>query len=206
MEMKKEEKIVPPQQVGEQSGSEVREEAGTREEAVQRFILAKSRLLDINRWHELSGAASATFRLTDAHGHLRQRSPQIGDLIRIDLPGPGPSAGDGFDWVRIETIEDESDPEGEKEFFAFRVRPVRSPGSGDNSSAHFYTSDATSSFIVQREGNTLTAAEKGRNEVSNTDAESFLDKIRNALVALGAKSGLAKPQWKSLMEGVLQKR
>ena len=67
----------------------------------------------------------------------------------------------------------------------------------------FFKEDATSTFIVERDGNNLRAAVHGRNELPNTKADKPLDKARNAIVGLGAMLGLSNPQWKSLVKGIL---
>jgi len=36
----------------------------------------------------------------------RQRRALEGDFIKVDIPGPGPGVGNGYDWVRIESIEE----------------------------------------------------------------------------------------------------
>lgn len=198
------EKIVPSQKKGTQTGANATIELQSLEEATKLFKTAKYRLLDINQWDKLCGAASATFQLTDKSGNNYSGPPRIGDLIRIDLPGPGTVSGEGYDWVRIEAFEDKSDSVSENESFAFRVRPIQSPDATDKEVSHFYTDDATSSFIIKRDRNRIEASEKGRNEKTNTDAQSFFDKIRNVFVAAGAKNGLAYPQWKSLVEGLIQ--
>ncbi|MFY9308603.1 MAG: hypothetical protein WAQ28_06060 [Bacteroidia bacterium] len=198
------EEIIPEQKTGSYTGATATVELNSRNEAVELFKVAKSRLLNINNWDEYSGAASATFELTDSNGKGISAPPQTRNLIRIDVPGPGTFAGQGFDWVCIEAIEDGSDPDAENEFFAFRVRPAKNPDASDDAPSHFYTDDATSTFIIERNGNTVSASEKGRNEESNTETGNILDKARNVIVATGAKNGAAYPQWKSLMEGLLK--
>jgi hypothetical protein len=128
--------------------------------------------------------------------------PVKGNLIRIKLPAPPNQQGDGFDWVRIEEFENSKDLLKDEELFGFRVRPVENPLSRSGESAHFYTSDATSSFLVMRKSCTISAMEKGRNEVPNASG-SFLNKIRNILIAIPAMLGLSKPQWKNLTDGIL---
>ncbi len=196
--------IIPEQKTGSHTGATAIARLNSRSEAVELFKKAKSRLLDINSWDTYSGIASATFELRDASGKKTSGTPRPGNLIRIDLPGPGTVSGEGFDWVCIEALEDSGDQDSEEEFFALRVRPVKKPASNDEAPSHFYTDDATSSFIVERKGNSVSACERGRNEKPNTEVNKIVDKVRNAIVAMGAKNGLAYPQWKSLMEGLLK--
>jgi len=200
--------ILPKQHKGAQTGAEAHREANSVEEARHIFTEARRRMLDISNWHRY-GMPGSVFTLTDSDGRPVRRHAQLYDHIRIDLPGPGPVSGDGYDWVYIEAVKAENDPGRDSDFFAFRVRPVPNPahknkeGKEDADTSHFYTDDTTSTFILERSGQRVTAAEKGRNEVPNTQASGAADKIRNTLVAAGAAMGFASIQWKSLMEGWL---
>ena len=197
-------KIVPPQEKGRKTSAEAHIDNPTRDEAIVVYQEAKRKLMDINQWDEYAGAASGTFHLTDPMGNLVDRIPQMGDLIRINIPGPGPISGDGYDWVCIEAYLETIDHERDLDLFAFRVRPVPYPFSEDEVPAHFYSDETTSTFLLQRAGTRVTAAEKGRNEIPNTETENIIDKIRNSAVAFGASMGIAIPQWKALMEGILR--
>ena len=204
MDKKVEHKIIPEQKKGMQTGASSEVEADTKAEAVKIFQRARQRLLDINNWQEFAGEGGAEFRLTNIRGNVVHRAPQVGDLVRIDLPGPGPKAGDGYDWVRIEAIEDNSDPQAEFESCAFRTRPFKHPLKPDDEVKHFYTDEATSSFVVERLGNKVRAYEAGRNEKANTEASEVYDKVRNAMVATGARMGISIIQWKALVTGFLK--
>lgn len=195
--------LISPQKEGQTTGAFEKTEANDRDEAVHVYQLAKQRMMNINNWKNLAGIGSADFHLADSSGRLLERLPQTGDLIRIDLPGPRPVSGNGYDWVRIEAIEDSSDAGKDEDFFGFRTRPVQSPFISENTSSHFYTTEATSSFVLHRKKNTVIAMEEGRNEIPNTKAEKLTDKVRNTAVALSAMFGLAAPQWKKLMKGIL---
>jgi len=85
------------------------------------------------------------------------------------------------------------------------VRPATNPKNERKDIAHFFSEASTSSFIVKRDGNKITAAVYGRNEKPNTNTEKVTDKIRNAAIAAGAISGLSKLQWKSLVNGLVKK-
>jgi hypothetical protein len=43
----------------------------------------------------------------------------------------------------------------------------------------------------------------GRNEKPNLNTKAVIDKLRNAIVGVTAIAGLNKPQWKSLVMGLL---
>ncbi|HEY0029672.1 MAG TPA: hypothetical protein VGC65_02850 [Bacteroidia bacterium] len=204
--MKKEnkQKIVPAQEEGTETGAKQETIATTAEEAHKIFTTAKNRLLTIEHWSDYSKIAIAKTMLCDDHGALIGRKPEIGDYIRIDLAGPGPKAGDGYDWVRIEEMKDCFSLEEDEESFAFRVRPASNPSNPDGDVSHFYTSDATSTFIIERKGKKVSASEIGRNEIPNTDTEKTVDNVRNAVVAAGGRIGLSSAQWSLLMAGILE--
>src|SRR5687768_10463112 len=104
--MSSEERIVPEQSSGIQTNTESFEELSSVEEARQFYEEVKHRLLHINRWHDMAGNLTADFQLTDARGNEVERAVQQGDHFKIDIPGPGPVSGDGYDWVQVETVEE----------------------------------------------------------------------------------------------------
>ena len=196
-------KIVPGQYEGGQTGASEFVEASCREEAVKLFSESKERMQDINNWEHICSGESAGFCLTDKKGNEINTIPEIGNLIRIDLPGPGSKKGDGYDWVRIEEIEEQINDESDEELFAFRVRPTNNPMLPSGPIAHMFKAYATSSFILYRSENIVRMSQEGRNEIPNTDVTGVTDKIRNAVVSLFATLGLSIPQWKKLVRGIL---
>jgi hypothetical protein len=206
MEIEHKTEIVSEQKQGGHTGAKAKTELPSRHDAILLFNEAKHRLLDINHWHKLCGKGSAVFHLTDEKGNLLEHDhPQRGMLIRIQLPAPRNANGSGYDWVRIEEFEHQKNLLKDEEIFGLRVRPTTDPlSSQKNGAAHFFTREATSSFLIIRVANTVKALEKGRNEVPNTWPRSWLGKMRNAFVAAGAMVGLSHAQWKSLVNGLLK--
>jgi hypothetical protein len=177
----------------------------TRHDAILLFETAKSRLLDVNNWHRLCGPPTGEFQLTDADGNeLSHKEARVGNLIRIKLPAPSNAEGEGYDWVRIEEFENRKDLLKDQDVFGFRVRPVKSPFHRDPAAAHFYTSGATSTFLIVRVSSKVTAMEKGRNEVPNGKVRAAISKFRNLLIAVGAWFGLSKSQWTKLVKGIIK--
>ena len=193
------EEVVPEHNNGIQTNTESSIELSNEKEAQKFYEEAKQRLLTINSWHQYAGNASADFSLTDDKGNPINRSPQKGDHFKIDIPGPGTDTGEGHDWVQVEAIEEDEDSIG------IMVRPVTNPTNDRKDVAHFFSEDATSTFIVKREGKKILAGVYGRNEKPNTNTETLKDKLRNAAVATGAISGFSKLQWKSLVNGLIKK-
>lgn len=198
--------IVPEQKTGAKTDVVSTEEFPSIDEARAFFQQCKQRLLNINGWSKLGGKASADFKLADKDGNEVQRSvAERGDHFKIDIPGPGTITGEGYDWVKIEDIEDSTDGTEDQEVVALRVRPTGNPNNDKTDVAHFFTDEATSSFIVQRKGNVVSAEVHGRNEKPNTAADAVIDKTRNTMVAAGAMAGFSEVQWKSLVNGLLGK-
>ena len=193
------EEVIPENHSGIQTNTESYIEISKTEELRQFFSLVKSRLLHINSWHELAGKATADFQLCNDKGQPVDRKPQTGDHIKIDIPGPGSVTGEGDDWVRIEEVIEENDSA------CIRVRPATNPLNERKDIAHFFSEEATSTFMVRLDENKIIAGVYGRNEKPNTDSEKLIDKIRNTAIATGAISGFAKLQWKNLVLGLIKK-
>ena len=192
-------KVVPEQHEGVQTNTESSSELATDEAAKNFFKLAKRRLLTINEWHQYAGKATADFQLTDKNGTPVHRSPEKGDHLKIDIPGPATVSGEGHDWAQIEAIEEDENSIG------IRVRPATNPTNERKDVAHFFSGETTSSFMVKRQGRKVIAGVYGRNEKPNTNTETLTDKLRNTTVAAGAISGFSKLQWKSLVNGLVKK-
>jgi hypothetical protein len=198
-----EKEVIPTQRSGAESNTEETITLSGKEQAKQFYETAKQRLLDVNNWEVLCGAGSANFQLTDMAGNDVQRTVQPDDHFKIDIPGPGSLTGEGYDWVKIENVE-EQPLKNDEAAVIIRVRPATNPKGGGNDVAHFFSDDATSNFVVKLSGNTVTAAVYGRNELPNTKAENPVDKARNTMVALSAVAGVSKLQWKSLVKGLIK--
>lgn len=195
--------MVPPQHTGKPIDAKTSLEVLPMEEAKAFFDLAKTRLQRVSAWHTLAGKLLAEFSLMDPEGNAVDREPQPGDYLRIDIPGPGsPSAG-GYDWVRVEEVENKHD--GDTETYGFRVRPAQAPksSSAPGEVAHFYAPEATSTFLVSRNGSQLRAEIFDRNIKPNNDSDSAVDKLRDSVVGAFGAAAFSKIQWQRLTEGLL---
>ena len=191
---------VPPQKEGAKSDIKYCVRAFGEREGLDLYNKARKNLLDINRWQEFAGKLSAEFRLTDPFGKLVERLPLQGDYIRIHLPT---AATDKFEWVRIEAIKEQAHHE-KLNWIMMRVRPSDPPRQQEETE-HFFSKEATSSFIVERTGRKVQASVRGRNELPNLETPGLFNKIRNIFIGLGAMLGLNYPQWKGLVRGLLTK-
>ena len=174
----------------------------TEQLAKEHFELVKKRFLDVNSWEMFAGEEKASFSVRDQEGKLILEPPKVGNYFRIQIPGLHNASGDGFDWVIVEEMEEESSPHVESIFL--RVRPSEDPTENSTTTTHFFCEKATSNFIIKREHNKVSAEVHGRNEEPNTEEVSTIEKVRNFLVAVGGIIGGSKFQWKSLTEGLIK--
>jgi len=163
------------------------------------------RLLTIENWHTLAGVASASFTLVDSQGSPLERAPQSKDYIKIDIPGPGSTTGDGFDWVMIEDIKKDYIVDVAASF-GMRLRACANPLHEGTGTAHFFGHHATSNFVITLKDATVNAFYHGRNEKPNVENVPLMDKLRNTFVASGAMVGLSNLQWSALLKGLLSEK
>ena len=196
--------IVPPQVEGDESNDSHRVVCDNKADAIVLYYMARKRLLNVNSWQKLSKTPlSANFSLYDSKGNVVSRLADERDFMGIDIPGPGPVDGTGFDWVKIEKITIKQDEEKDEDMISMRVRPSAPPKKEDKPVAHFFSSEATSTFIIRRIGKVVTAEVHGRNERPNLEVDKERDKVRNKIVSAVAINGLADFQWKELVVGLL---
>lgn len=172
-------------------------------EAVKTFKRAAMRLKNAHLWHKLCGALSAEIIITGSDGKIVNRLAEKNDYFKIDIPGPGMREGDGYDWVKVLDIQEQMNETGDAEMIALTVGSSGNPATAGNETAHFFKEGATSTFIIQRKGNIVTASYHGRNELPNTDVKRLTDKLRNTVVAIGAYGGLSELQWQALIKSFL---
>ncbi|MCL8000549.1 hypothetical protein M8994_20370, partial [Brucella sp. 21LCYQ03] len=194
--------MIPEHKKGKRVDCSSSTEFSTGEEAKQFFLVAKERLLDINDWNEVAVLPSSVFQLADSNGAHLEREAQEGDLVKIDILGPGLPSSDGYDWVRIEQILEETTSKSQK--VSITLRPTTDPTQTEKDIAHFFKNIATSTILLEQKDNEVSAQYAGRNELINDENEGIADTIRNALIGLGVKLGGSYPQWKALVAGIVK--
>ncbi|RYY56925.1 MAG: hypothetical protein EOO09_04390 [Chitinophagaceae bacterium] len=196
--------IVPPELRGKNTKlfSSARCESTTS--AKELYNLARQRLLSPGEWHKHAGRLSAEFDMFDENKIETNELAKPGWFIRIDIPGPGPKSGDGFDWVKIDLIEDARCGDLE-DHIGLRVVPSINPFNPGDAESHFLERGSSSTFIVNRVAEQVFASYFGRNEKINFHPNSMLEKARNGIVGLTAFAGLSELHWKSLINGFLAK-
>jgi len=196
--------IIPENNRGAKSDTTSTETFTDIAEAKRHFQVVRQRLISVSKWHEYAGVASAEFTLTDSQGNHKEDFVQEGDRFKINIPAPGTTSGEGYDWVQVEKIEEGNNQEEDWEYILIKVRPTDNPSTADNNTAHFFSDNANSYFLVKRIGTEVSAEVHGRNEQPNTETDKITDKIRNTIVAIGAIFGISKAQWKSLTSGLVK--
>lgn len=163
----------------------------TEQEAIAAFERSKQKLFNVNNWTKLSGVNS-TFELYDDRGRRTTALiPKLGYYLKIILP-----ASTIENWVKITDLREEEN------LAEFVVHPSKQPkelGEGDAEVEHFFIKEASSTFRVTREGNTIHGFEIGRNEGINNQGEEAGDRaVLNTFVAEGGWAIFQELQWDKL--------
>src|SRR5689334_17130111 len=98
--------IIPSQYTGKEIESRTSKTFDTETTAKEFFELAKQRLLDVNNWNKIVGMITAAFHIIDKNGNEVKRNVEKNDYLKINIPGPGNSEGDGYDWVQVEELKE----------------------------------------------------------------------------------------------------
>src|SRR5699024_3282936 len=125
---------IPSQYEGKQLDLNAGRDFDTDNAAKQFYQVVKRRHLRAFEWYDIAEIPAATFSLSDENGEEILREMRVGDLIRIDIPGPGSPKGDGYDWVRVDKID-----EDHGDLFSITLRPTSNPREADEEVAHFFT-------------------------------------------------------------------
>jgi hypothetical protein len=196
--------LIPQNKEGKKITASSSAHFGNHDEAAAFYQTARERLLSVGNWHQLAGRLSPEFMLTDEQGNEVNRIPREGDYFRIDIPGPGSQAGEGYDWARVEGVNEVN--QGATQSMAIMVRPASNPKNDDPQVAHFLSGKSSSTFMVALENNLVTASIYDRNIEANEETKKPVDKLRNALAGFGAKHGFSKWQWQTLTDAIVENK
>lgn len=175
-------------------------EAFSHKEAIALFALARNRLFDINNWHVFTGYDPGTFRLVNAKGEVLNRTPRMGDLIRIDIKKPGIQLLKKNEWMMVEEMHEAYDHTHDEDYCELKIRPVYDPDSPRSKHGYFYTEDACMVFIVQRQGKIVITGEKGSNQELQANAQQVF-KLSSAQSDFIAE--LHNVQWETIIKNLL---
>ncbi|MET0462204.1 MAG: hypothetical protein ABW007_03590 [Chitinophagaceae bacterium] len=193
--------LVPTQEKGKQLDLSEKRSFPDKEAAGQGFETSSDRLLLPQGWNKLCGKASATFAVIAPDLEEVDRPVNEGDFLRINIPGPGSDAGEGYDWVKVAMIE--SGEEDAVHRLGIKLEPVSNPESPDDTTAHFFEAGSSSTLEIIWEDKNVEARYHGRNEVINNETGKLSDNVRNTVVGAGAKAGLSEAQWGALLKALI---
>lgn len=150
------------------------------------FKTVSNRLLDVNTWHRLSDSILPAFKVVDDDGSPLSRPVQQSDRIRIE---PMSNESGINDFLRIESVQYESDPARESEALTIGVSRIPDPDFKVLES-RLPESDVVATFRVLRKGLNITA--ELLDEVSSEDETK-----KNPML------GVYRIQWRSFVNGIL---
>ena len=176
--------------------------ANTVDKAKANYKELQRRLVAVNEWHTFSEKIKAEFILVTPINDQPTDELKVGNLIKIDIPGPGSPSGSGFDWTEISKVE--TDDDEEFPYFAFTLKPCPAPDTKDDTVAHFYSKESSNTFIIRRIGTCIYVEVHGRNEIENTSDAPLLDIVRNKAVAIGSKFGIGSLNWMGFASALLE--
>jgi hypothetical protein len=158
--------------------------------AQQLFSQAVQRLFNVNSWSSISTFTS-DFVLHDANGQSKPGgSVQLGDYIKVSLPGPVPE-----NWVHVTSVVSAAD------LAEFTVHPCHEPGGQSTETRHFFRAESSSTFRVERQGNCVMASEIGLEERINNEGDQAGEHalVNTAIAEMGwlFYQGI---QWKALTD------
>jgi hypothetical protein len=167
-------------------------------EAENVFFNLRKRLLRVELWNRASEISS--FHLFDRNGNAApEKTAAEGDFIKIILPGSGKD-----DWVKITEIHDSADE------IVLTVQPSPDPTAKetDETTSHFFTSDSTNNFCLQKNDAKINFYVIGLSERTNTeDTSGIIESARNFATAnAGSLLGIQKFQWETFCENFLELR
>jgi len=165
-------------------------------EAEKLFSILHRKLFQIEHWNACSNIS--TFELFDETGKAQpKKTAALGDFVKITLPGSGKD-----DWVKIISIDEAQDET------ILTLQPSLNPVDEENeqNTSHFFTSDSTNNFCLQRESAKINFYVIGLDETANTEETSgVLETVRNyATAKLGCLLGIQKAQWETFCGNFLE--
>jgi len=154
-------------------------------------------LFRVREWKNKTTLTS--FELFDEKGDISERQTAlVGDFIRLSVLSSGRS-----DWVKVIEIIDEPDEA------ILTIEPSHDPTQNepDNiTSSHFFTSDSTNSFCLEKTNAIVSFYVIGLSTKTNRNkAGSFIEKARSVAVSkVGPYFGVQKGDWKTFCANFLR--
>jgi hypothetical protein len=166
----------------------------SHEHASELFNEATHRLLNVSQWHMLPCSLLTELKLTDHKGIHVDRQVRENDYFILNND-------DGYgEWVKVERLFFQCDPSAPREVLTMRARPSCNPLLGVEEPIR-----PSNTFKVMRQGLNITASVYGKNEEdAYTKSYPALEQdVDRPDPTVGAIPGVARVQWRSLVNGIL---
>ncbi|HEY0429184.1 MAG TPA: hypothetical protein VGC76_15495 [Pyrinomonadaceae bacterium] len=166
-------------------------------EAKAFFKQTREKLLNIDEWNKNS--TPSNYELFDDAGRLCERKIlDTGKFIRITVKASGK-----HDWVKILNVYEAA---GE---FVITVSPSYDPTENPPDktvTSHFFKSEATNNFCLQKDDKSVALYVIGLNEKANVkETDNLIEAARNLAAAnFGYYLGLQKAMWKEFCARFLE--
>ncbi|MFC7347065.1 hypothetical protein ACFQO9_10095 [Chryseobacterium zhengzhouense] len=185
---------IPSQVRGGSQDTESIRKFSSSEEVDLKFDILKKRFFEITKWSEYC-PNGAEFKLYDTAGEQINRSPEIGDYIKILPTKINNPKTENYYWVRIDLI-DKSNPDR----IMLQFRPSKLPGNEfAGKTFHFHSAAATSTFVISKGSDYIKMAVYERNQQPNKNT-TFANSIKNMISSV---FGTSKIRWKSLTDELI---
>jgi hypothetical protein len=138
------------------------------DDAMDLFLLAKERLLDVNDWQSMAEDNNHSITLTNSKGEKQQRDARVGDMVNIksDISNI---------WIDICKIQYDFFPDISSESISFLFKSGCSPsGSSTHNRQEYFET-----ILLKREGATVTIHCNNGNELPGPNANTPDEQIDN---------------------------
>ncbi|QTV05565.1 hypothetical protein [Faecalibacter bovis] len=173
--------------------------------ASSNFVFIKQRLLNVNNWGNFCTKTPVEFKVYDSNCSLNEGYVNLNDYIKIqiDLPTFSRRLSELVsDWVEVVRIEEHTD--SNSAYFLMQLAPIECPSKETKEIEHFYSNNATKTFILYRNNQTISLSIHGRNEEVNFKVKSKTKAFRNFLVANFGVIGIDNYLWNDFAIKILK--
>lgn len=194
-------KLIPVQKIGKCSDTFSSLEIKELNNPDIAYKSIKNRLLDVNNWAHYATLTNADFILLDEKGNKIDRLVAESDFMKVRFSRLQKIISARHDYVRVNRII--TIPITFGDALVMQLVPAHNPVKSGSEIDHFFTSEASNTFVLYRDAAKIHLSVHGRNEVPNFKVSKTTKKIRNMLFAVLGILAVSKVQWKSLAHGLL---
>ena len=161
----------------------------------------KHRLLDVNNWAHYATLTNADFILLDNNGNNLEGLVTEDCFMKVRFSRLQKIISARHDYVRVHRIFNV--PDFFDDALIMQLIPAHNPTKPGTEIGHFFTAEASNTFVLYRDNDKIHLSVHGRNEVPNFKVSKTTKKLRNMVFAALGIVAVSKVQWKSLAHGLL---